>query len=151
MSTEQRVQACLFLRLLTVIVKVCFSHSSLVLWDWIIPCQHQVMLVWSPLSCCKGEWLFVAEFDGVTAQLLKLAEWQMSAGDLCTDLLLLFPVELALLVENYSCCCRGLERCGQTSGKCIPAVISSPRKTQMPTLPVGRLAWQLGPKSSTSK
>lgn len=123
------------LRLLTAIMMVCFSHSSLVLWDWIIPFQHQVMLVWSLLSGCEGEWLSPSHgwvwWGDNSYWNLPSGRW--SAGDLCTDLLLLFPVEQALLVENYSCCCRELEGCGQMSERCIPAVISSPRRTQMPT------------------
>lgn len=77
--------------------------------------------------------------DGVTAQLLKLAEQQIQkrkAGDLCVDLLLLFAVELALHTENYCCQCRELEGCNCMSVRCFSAAISSNRKIKMPVLPV---------------
>lgn len=59
---------------------------------------------------------------GVTKHTPKLTEQQMrnrKAGDLCTDLLLLFPGGLALHIEKYSCQRRELEGCDQISVRCV--------------------------------
>lgn len=60
--------------------------------------------------------------DGVTAQLLKPAKQQIhkrKLGDVFFDLLLLFPVELALHTEDYHCQCRELEGCNCMSVRCF--------------------------------
>lgn len=92
------------------------------------------------------------EFDGVTKRTRKLAEQQMfnrRAGDLCIDLVLLFPGALALHTEKYSCQRRALEGCDQVSVRCISAARSSNRKIKVPMF-LCDLVGQLGPKSDTS-